>query len=76
VICLLFEICDLEFLVTPAGCRKRSPGGRSSNGHEVDGYAVYISLRQINDYDFPSVSVDRIVGSNGYPVYFFGYLYS
>jgi hypothetical protein len=22
VICLLFEICDLEFLMTPADCRK------------------------------------------------------
>jgi hypothetical protein len=38
VICLIFDICDLEFLVTPADCRKRGKtiedisGGRSKPG--------------------------------------------
>ena len=76
VICLLFEICDLEFLLTSADCHKWSTGGTSSNGNEVDGCVVYISLGQINCHDFASVSVYRIVGPNGYAANSFGYLYS
>jgi hypothetical protein len=32
VICLIFDICDLEFLVTPADCRKRGKSIEASSG--------------------------------------------
>jgi hypothetical protein len=32
VICLLFEICDLEFLVTPTDCRKRGKSIEATSG--------------------------------------------
>ena len=50
VICLIFAICDLEFLVTPADCRKggkiieaQSGGSNRLSSRELQGVASLVS---------------------------------